>query len=340
MARIARVESVEALKHLRAALVKFAYEVRSALGSAETTVSRARSWVDDEQKNYWQQQKRQRHDALQKAMEALRAKELYQRPDGTRQSADEEEKAVKIAERRLEEAEEKLKFVRHWSTYLEREQQLFRGQINGLATAGESDVPRAAADLERMIISLETYLAEAAVSADQESSALLGAASMARGSAADITKAPVRPEHLRDRTATATIRDQLSITALDKTEAFAIDPADRAQISQASLACKKAKMKSKIVLERGALAETDIFLHRLESNAPDDSGWFIGAVDIEHEGVADQLSAAKMGDVFKGHPDLAGVLELAPGHLVLIRDKRIVCVVDDEDEFVWSNESI
>jgi hypothetical protein len=351
MAQAARVESVEALKHFRAALVKFATEVRSATGEAQSTVSRARSWVDDQQKKHWDQQIRRRTQALIEAKEALRAKRLYKRPDGSFAPADEEEKAVKRAERRLDEAEAKLQNVKRWSTALEREAQIFRGQIQGLASNAENDVPRAMADLDRLIITLETYLAEAAVSASRQlAGSAKDAATMTSGRPSTQDDDTTSGQHYgaqRLGSPSREERQEIDASALNQEfSSLTIDKADLAQFAELDLPTDAPGPKTKLLLTPQALAATHLYLHRIKTDQSDDSGWFIGCFEPDENQPEIRTSqtekplAVALKQLIELRPQLAPFLDLPPGYLLEIEAGRIVMIVDDLDQPLWTDESI
>ena len=159
MSRAASIDSVDSLRDLRVMLVKFAEAAQSAVAAADGEVMRTKAWLETDQLNHWMLQRRKRHEVLQRAQEELRKKSLYQGVDGTRQSDAEERKAVAVARRAVEEAEAKLDAVKRWHRRLEQEALLYRGQVQQVLRAAEQDVPAAIAGLDRMMASLEKYLA-------------------------------------------------------------------------------------------------------------------------------------------------------------------------------------
>ena len=108
MSGFARVENVDALKEFRTRLIKFAEQAQTALADAEGEVQRVLVWLETEAHTHWSAQIRKRHEAVEKAKDAVRQKKLFKSPTGSTQSAVEEEKALRMAQKRLEEAEEKL----------------------------------------------------------------------------------------------------------------------------------------------------------------------------------------------------------------------------------------
>src|SRR4051812_11235092 len=107
----ARVESIDALKHLKTALVKFADGANIAINDAESEVIRTMTWLENEQSNYWRMQHRKRSELVSRCKEQVRMKKIFKDSSGRQQTAIEEEKALKLALRRLEEAELKTKAI-------------------------------------------------------------------------------------------------------------------------------------------------------------------------------------------------------------------------------------
>ncbi len=204
MAETARVDSIEALKTFRASFLKFAESVRGGLGSAEFDIHRADQWLKQEQRAYWKGMIRKRTELVTRAKSALNQKKLYKSPMGGEQSCIEEEKALAVAKKRLEEAEEKAEAVRKWTQKLEQESFLFKGQVQAIARSLDVDVPNAAALLDRLLSSLEAYAApsktpsvgrgEPEATRDKPANA---ATSMSRGSPAPV---PTADEEAADQT--------------------------------------------------------------------------------------------------------------------------------------------
>src|SRR3954462_2439223 len=114
MSDFARVDSIDALRDFRAALWKFAEVAQVAMGDAESELSRTLMWLENEQTSYWAGQVRKRQMAVSAATEKLREKKLFKDASGRIPSAVDEEKALKIAKARLEQAEEKQAAVKKY----------------------------------------------------------------------------------------------------------------------------------------------------------------------------------------------------------------------------------
>lgn len=155
----ARVESIDALRDLRAAVLKFVEQVRVALDEAGSQARRAQTWVQRDQAVYWQAQIRRRQDEMNRARLALLAKQAQKAPDGGGPSCVEERKALELARRRLEQANQKAAAVRQWIPRLEREVHGYMAVTSGLGRMVDLEGPRVAAQLDGMIDALERYLA-------------------------------------------------------------------------------------------------------------------------------------------------------------------------------------
>ncbi len=166
----AKVTSVDAIKHFRATLIKFAEAVNASLGNADSDVNRGQSWLEMEARPYWQSEIRKRQVALAHAQEALRMKVLYKNYDGTTPSAVDEKKAVHVAKIRLEIANQKLMAVNKYMNIMTRESVLYKGSVQRFASTVQT-TPVAVAQLARIMMAIDAYLA-----ANPEAGAVVGAA--------------------------------------------------------------------------------------------------------------------------------------------------------------------
>ena len=158
MSESARVDSIEALRGFRTALIKFAEAANSALADSESEMSRLQNWVENEQRSYWQSQVRKRTEAVSKARDAVRQKKIFKDAAGRQQSAIDEEKLLKIAQARLEEAEAKLRNVQKYAKLLPREIEMYKGSVQRFATTVQSGIPAAVAKLSAMSGKLDAYV--------------------------------------------------------------------------------------------------------------------------------------------------------------------------------------
>jgi len=158
----ARVESIDSIKQLKISLVKFAEGANAAIGDSESEIVRMMNWLENEQTSFWQTQARKRTEKVSQCADAVRMKRLFKDVTGRQQSAIEEEKALRIAKLRLEEAQQKLLAVRKSIKRLEKEIPAYRAGVQRFATTVQVDIPTGVAQLENLILSLEAYVGLAA----------------------------------------------------------------------------------------------------------------------------------------------------------------------------------
>jgi hypothetical protein len=153
----ANVESVDALRAFRRALIKFAEAANVAITEAEADAQGTYRWLESEQRMHWATEVRKASDLVSRCEEALRQKRIFKDSSGRTPSAVDEEKALSKAKRIKEHAEERFENVRRYTPRLNREILLFKGQIQRLATFLASDIPHALASLDKMVGTLEAY---------------------------------------------------------------------------------------------------------------------------------------------------------------------------------------
>ena len=154
----ARVQSIDALKHFRVALIKFAEVANVAMGDADSEVQRTAGWLAGTQQQYWEMQIRKRHEFVNRCKDAVRQKKLFKDSTGRTQSAVDEEKVLQKAQHALAEAEEKLVLTKRHSIKMQREMHMYKGAVQAFGTCVASDIPNAVATLDRMIYKLEEYV--------------------------------------------------------------------------------------------------------------------------------------------------------------------------------------
>jgi hypothetical protein len=339
MSGYARVESVDALRLFRQALIRFAESANVALSDAEGEMTRVLVWLETEQDTYWQSQIRKRHEDVERARDAVRQKKLYKSPTGSTQSAVEEEKVLKIAQRRLEEAEQKLRAVRRYGPRLQKEIQNYKGGVQRLVGDVMTDIPLAVARLDKMIATLEMYAALSISGGGQIDDGSEVARSMARA-VAELTKAvdysPLRRKTAAVNRAKAAAGDVRAegwsdgLVSGREAELIAKIPGDR----------KPPAGEAKVVIEKAAWESTRIYLERIKMEGPGgegDSGWFIGRGE-ERSGDAAGVEAlwVPVAQLTEVRPDLREVLALPAGFLVIIDMGGVTAVLDDKGTEVWS----
>lgn len=333
----AKVQSIDALKEFRAALIKFAAEVRGALDAGESDISRTTMWLNGEAKSHWKNRLYKAQDQLNQARGALRQKKLMKNADGSEQSVVEEEMQVKQCQRRVEHAEEKLSNVQRWQRAMDKEVVMYKGQAQSVGTLADADIPRATARLDRMIMALEQYLQqkfELPKNLAEAEAAIFGAGRMGGGES-DADQAPDHP--YRQLTPANQVRDDTELTDGGPTGGAgdAINQDDQAALAELSPSKTPAPPDAKVVLAKGALGEKRVYLERVSTSAAGDSGWFIGPADAEPDDLS-EFEAVTVADLLSKRPDLAGVLEYPQGWLAVLKRGDAEAVFDGNGNDAWA----
>lgn len=156
MSESARVNSLDALKALHAALARYGPEALEALGAAEMEIRRVFDFLH-EQLKHWQRQVDKRHEDVNRARADLaHARSLRQ---GERSGYVEQEIALRKAQNRLREAEEKVVAVKRWLVHLPQAIHEYEGPARRLAGMLDSDLKQGLAILNSKIDILEAYMA-------------------------------------------------------------------------------------------------------------------------------------------------------------------------------------
>ncbi len=340
MSQAARVESIEKLKDLRVALVVFIDSARAGLLEAEAEIQRADMWLKNDQLRYWKSQIMTRNEMVTRAKIALSQKKLTHTPLGGHYSCVDEEKALQLARRRLEEAETKLANVKRWGRRLDEEVFEYKGQVQSLARTIESDLPGAAIELDRMIEALGSYARlQAAASADLDTA--VAAPSIARGGDLDFFAGELGPspgrvaeyQALRLLTPSREARSRAAVSQAP--EALAEHPLrqlDLDGIARLTLPREPAQPDSRLTLGADSINATRVYLHRSDPIDSQDTGWYLGSIGNETPG---DLTAIRTADLLARRPQWADILALPAGTLAVIEGNRIEAALDAQDTILW-----
>ena len=151
--------TIGALKEFRIALCLFVEAARSALGEADADLQRYSGWLGDDRQQYWKSEIGRRAEQAQRAKLVLLEKKLQKTSTGARLSCVDEEKALILARRRLEEAQAKAENTKKWMRRLEEQVFQRKGLLQALSRSLDTDVVNALALLDRMIAALDKYVA-------------------------------------------------------------------------------------------------------------------------------------------------------------------------------------
>jgi hypothetical protein len=160
MSGSARVISIDTIRDFRAALCRFGEDTKNALGAVDMEIRRVTDWLVHDRPMYWQNEIKRRKEDLAEAQAALFRKRLQAGHD--RQVYDSEEKEqVRVSQRRLLEAEEKLEIVKKWAPAFQHAVSEYLARARPTGDMLESDLKLALTLLDRMTGALDAYLAMA-----------------------------------------------------------------------------------------------------------------------------------------------------------------------------------
>ncbi len=156
MSGAARVHAIEALEHLKQHLCVFREDAGEALGAAEWELRRTTDWVRGQLES-WRGEARRRRDEVARAKNELDRRKL-QRVAGKPPDCTEQEKALAEARRRLDEAEQKIDNCRHWVIQWQRTVDENIGPLRRFSDFVQTELPKAAALLDRKSAALDAYV--------------------------------------------------------------------------------------------------------------------------------------------------------------------------------------
>jgi hypothetical protein len=156
MERSAHVTSVDAIREFRAALLQFGGEAEEAVVMLTLEARKAIHWLQQDRSRYWPEQVRRAQEWVVQARNELDRCQLHYGSEDAPSCFD-QKKRLERAKRRLHFCEEKVKAVKRWIHTVRQELDDFHGELAKMNNWLETDVPRGAAALERMLRALDKY---------------------------------------------------------------------------------------------------------------------------------------------------------------------------------------
>jgi hypothetical protein len=149
----AQISSIEALEAFRSDLIIFLGQLPPVLDETSGELVRMRFWLQNEQREFWENQARRRRRKLEEAQAELFNARLSTLRDSTLLP----QMAVHKAQRAVEEAEEKLAALKKWDRELDNLAEPLVKQVEQLRDFLTTDMTKAVAYLTQVIQSLEAY---------------------------------------------------------------------------------------------------------------------------------------------------------------------------------------
>lgn len=343
MGESARIQSVEVLRDVKAALQDFVKEAALCITSVDADVQRVGQWLTLDRPAYWKHEVRKREELVEAAKAEIRRKELAAFPNPADTVL--ERKALKRAKERLELAMEKRERVRKWAPAWEREGSIFKGGCAPLNEVLHREIPQAIARLDRMMESLEEYFRLQAPATDpavQGQAPASGGETMARNAGALEEAALAHPgdrygplRHIVPTQEERVLEAEYEMPRLEWT-AGAPSASDVAALGKMDLAGDMPGPEETIAVSWRATREECVYLVRLPrvlGGSSRDSGWYAGPV--ERPETIGGTRVCTVGEILEQVPGLAPVLSFREGTLVVLHRGIIKTVLDADNNDVW-----
>ncbi len=161
MAGQAQITSIAALEAFRADLILFLSQMGPVVDEAGGEVVRMRFWLQNEQRDFWENQLRRRQRKLEEAQAELFNARLSTFQDSTILP----HMAVQKSQRAVQEAEHKIIAIKKWERELDNLTEPHLKQLDQLRGYVASDMTKAVAFLNQVMQALAAYTDVAAPSA-------------------------------------------------------------------------------------------------------------------------------------------------------------------------------
>jgi len=154
----AKVGSTEAIEAFRANLIVYISKARPTLEEISSDVLRVRLWVENNQRAHWEGELRRRSRELEQAQQEL----FSARMSPIQKESSIQYMMVHRAKRAVDEAQAKLRLIRHWTRNFDNRVQPLLKQTEKLHTVLAHDLGKAVADLTQILATLAAYTEVAA----------------------------------------------------------------------------------------------------------------------------------------------------------------------------------
>lgn len=149
----ARITDTDALENLRSALIVFQARAKRSVDEVIDEVRRTKRWLEQEKREFWENQIRIRSRKLEQAEQELFNAKLSAWRDSIAR-----EKAMVVKMRALvTEAEEKLRAVKHWDRNYESMVEPLSKGLTSLREFLEQDLPNGIWQITNSIKALDAY---------------------------------------------------------------------------------------------------------------------------------------------------------------------------------------
>jgi len=150
----AQITSVAALEAFRSDLIVFLSQMHPAVDEVGSEMTRMKFWLQNEQRQFWENQSRQRHRRLEEAQAEL----FNARLSSLHESSTLQNMAVQKAQRAVHEAEQKLTLLKKWDRDLENLASPLLKPVDQLQGFLAGDMGQAVIYLTQAVQAVEAYM--------------------------------------------------------------------------------------------------------------------------------------------------------------------------------------
>lgn len=149
----AQITSVEALEAFRSDLIVFLSQMQPVLDEVGGELVRMKFWLQNDQRQIWESQARQRRRRLEEAQAELFNAKLSR----LQEASSLQQLVTQRAQKAVHESEQKLVALKKWDRELENQTEPLVKQVGQLQSFLANDMARAVAYLTQIIQTLEAY---------------------------------------------------------------------------------------------------------------------------------------------------------------------------------------
>lgn len=149
----AQITSLATLEAFRSDLIVFLAQVQPVLDEVGSEVVRAKFWLQNDQRETWEKQARQRRRRLEEAQAEL----FNTRLSSLQESSSLQQMVTHRAQQAVHESEQKLVSLKKWDRELENQAEPLVKQVGQLQSFLANDLAKAVIYLTQIIQTLEAY---------------------------------------------------------------------------------------------------------------------------------------------------------------------------------------
>ncbi|OHB58730.1 MAG: hypothetical protein A2Y12_20245 [Planctomycetes bacterium GWF2_42_9] len=331
----ARIESIDALRELRTFLCALATKISTAIDEADFEILNTLNQLKLEYLPHWQKELRQREEKLINAKLELKRKQTFEKSVGGHQSFIDEKKALALAQKKFEEAEDKLKKLKALIPRFEKESYECRGILQALSNFIHIDLPNRRTQIDQMIGSLESYVRlEAPIGADVPADA--DSPNMARSVQLPFSDLKQLCISLRQKNPLR--QSSLSVTAgkpsLNLFKNFTISYEILEKLKDAMTNKPGFSENDKLVFDPSIENANSIYIEQTISITHKEIKLYIASTNIAN--TASNYLICTIAEFLKEYPALKDILFLPEKWLAILENNTVKTIFNANDDLVYN----